>query len=1430
MPANKKRRLTIDTERRFSDESASTATSTRSLDSANSSFTSKNAAEQNVRVVARLRPLSGKEISEKSNESIKASEASNTLVIDKNRTFEYDAVFPPKATNSEVYEKTAGDMVSDNIFKGFNVTILAYGQTGSGKTFTMGTEGSHSIEVKSATDGDTEQSTGNVGAYTLQEEDGIIPRAVYDLFQTRSEMKGGEERVQVEMSYLEIYNEEARDLLTSQPVGSDLLHIRDSKTEGVVVQNLSLHKVTNPSQVSELMNVASRKRATASTSMNAVSSRSHAICTLYVTIAPLMDSVEHNEDDNEVQEGINKAKLTLVDLAGSERIKRTGAEGARMKEGININKGLFVLGQVVSALSELSQQQGSSSVSAGSVSHVPYRDSKLTRLLQDSLGGNSKTVMVACVSPADTNVEESINTLRYAERTRNIKNSAVQNTVATSMSPAEAAALRRENQMLKLQLFQAQSKLSGTFAVPSRSSSGGMNSQSLSIQSSSNEDNSIEGEISINNLEIVTKLKAVCSSLRSKLESMESRVHAASDDALSASLRADKWQLKFETLVNSLRSQGLPVPNNDTFEEDVKLTDELRKEIADVRERLNAAVTDAEIARATAAAVVAGNGDLVSAEEFALAYSNIDEEESVDDSHTEESSNAKLAAELVSMSSGIDGKEILILQMNKERECMETMKSHFESAIGRLHEEMEVLSSERETLKSKITQSKNKSAMPGVGDVKQKDMMRERIGNLEQRIKDLKNKAAEHSRALRLREQAEKKCAQLASEILEDKKRRAALQRKLKESAQERRSEKKEAQLKASRMIRDSQKLKFELNKVKEAASKQAAVLRRKAAEAISKQKAIEEQHRKRNQASSIRTARIARSRETELGPERREELIGWIEQEANTSIALNETMSNIEQQKELLHDAEATKKGMSSSNSRVPSTEQKSQIRFLENEIEQRSRIIQQLEKNVKDIKASSTKFVDSPIFNSMSRAEVKVVMTNVFERLLTQMKATDKLNMESGNLITKAVNQAISKERKAHDETIYGLQIQHSESIAGLIESTTGAMEHTVRSNHMKNIDDDLNPMVKSNIDEMLNSFVQNCTQVGNTVKEELRGVKEKHDGMKQMVDDVLAGWVSQNEANTASEKKNSDKKKVLKKRKSVFPAELDLDELEDGVDDAGAVEDSDDSDWSPDSPGGRKKTAEDTKLLGEQIVNEALSSIDWLEKKKVAELREMLRDRGLPVSGKKSELIQRLVSTGIDLEDASNYDTQTKPLPSKKPLSSNDENKENRRVSRRLSTQMSKPEENGNINKRRLSVRNSRPSLSTSNRLSKEDVNTSSKNIDTVKTRPRKSAINGRVSTKAEATKTEEQKARKKRPLASISNTQLDDTTTRRKSLRGRQSIASPQKVQRASSRKSISRPAINTVVTASAKKRRRKSMAASINKAMMQLDALESLREN
>jgi hypothetical protein len=253
------------------------------------------------------------------------------------------------------------------------------------------------------TDGSNISSSNNdLSIQQPSQSDGIIARAVYDLFKAKAALQNGAERVKITMSYLEIYNEQAIDLLVNNNKDDDtdsssstpaILQVRDTK-DGVTIPNLTHHNVSCPNDVTNLIHVASKKRATGSTNMNSVSSRSHAICTLNVSIAP-NDSVTENEggmddDDNSSPRSLSsssssdqngmKAKLTLVDLAGSERMKRTGAEGKRMKEGININKGLFVLGQVVSALSEMKQRNGTSS-------HIPYRDSKLTRLLQDSLGG-----------------------------------------------------------------------------------------------------------------------------------------------------------------------------------------------------------------------------------------------------------------------------------------------------------------------------------------------------------------------------------------------------------------------------------------------------------------------------------------------------------------------------------------------------------------------------------------------------------------------------------------------------------------------------------------------------------------------------------------------------------------------------------------------------------------------------------------------------------------------------------------------------------------------------------------------------------------------------------------------------------------------------------------------------------------------------------
>lgn len=268
----------------------------------------------------------------------------------------------------------------------------------------------------------------------ISESAGLIPRACHDLFQNIQTQCDG--NAQVECSYMEVYNEEIRDLLSTNSSDSSQLRIRETMDGQVYVRGLQARKVTCPSDVGKLMEEANGRRVVASTKMNATSSRSHALCVMKIT-GVLDDSTKF------------ESKLTLVDLAGSERLKKTEAKGNRAQEGISINKGLFVLGQVVSALAEQRPKFKRK---------PPFRDSKLTRLLQDSLGGNSRTIMIACCSPADFNLEETVNTLRYATQARNIKNSATAN-VVQSISQEEAMKLKRENELLKREVEDLQATI-----------------------------------------------------------------------------------------------------------------------------------------------------------------------------------------------------------------------------------------------------------------------------------------------------------------------------------------------------------------------------------------------------------------------------------------------------------------------------------------------------------------------------------------------------------------------------------------------------------------------------------------------------------------------------------------------------------------------------------------------------------------------------------------------------------------------------------------------------------------------------------------------------------------------------------------------------------------------------------------------------------
>ena len=332
---------------------------------------------ESVKVVVRMRPLNSSELNKGCQSIITMDRETNTCLITNQKTnlpksFAFDSVFDTSVSQQELYDETAFSLV-ESVLEGYNGTIFAYGQTGCGKTFTM---------------------SGNSKVPELR---GIIPNSFVHIFGAIGVAESSKFFL-VRCSYLEIYNEEVRDLLNYDP--NTKLELKESKENGIFVKNLSNKTVKNIEDIDNAMNFGNSHRITKETNMNEKSSRSHAIFTIYIETSETVES----------KTLIKAGKLNLVDLAGSERQKKTGVSGDRMKEAIEINLSLSALGNVISALVD------------GSSSHIPYRDSKLTRLLQDSLGGNTKTVMVAVVSPADYNYDESLSTLRYASRAKFIQN------------------------------------------------------------------------------------------------------------------------------------------------------------------------------------------------------------------------------------------------------------------------------------------------------------------------------------------------------------------------------------------------------------------------------------------------------------------------------------------------------------------------------------------------------------------------------------------------------------------------------------------------------------------------------------------------------------------------------------------------------------------------------------------------------------------------------------------------------------------------------------------------------------------------------------------------------------------------------------------------------------------------------------------------
>ncbi|KAM6312943.1 kinesin-like protein KIF17 [Podargus strigoides] len=331
-----------------------------------------------MKVVVRCRPMNEREkaLGCKAVVSIESARGlcflQNPAAGEPPKQFTFDGAYSQEHSTEQIYHEVAYPLV-EGVTEGYNGTIFAYGQTGSGKSFTM------------------------QGIVDPATQKGIIPRALEHIFESVQYAENA--KFLVRASYLEIYNEAIRDLLGADT--KQKLELKEHSEKGVYVKGLSLHTVQSVAQCEQIMETGWRNRTVGCILMNKDSSRSHSIFTVNVEIFTV---------DEQGQDHLRATKLNLVDLAGSERQSKTGATGERLKEATKINLSLLALGNVISALAD------------GRCKHIPYRDSKLTRLLQDSLGGNTRTLMVACLSPADNNYDETLSTLHYANRVKSIKN------------------------------------------------------------------------------------------------------------------------------------------------------------------------------------------------------------------------------------------------------------------------------------------------------------------------------------------------------------------------------------------------------------------------------------------------------------------------------------------------------------------------------------------------------------------------------------------------------------------------------------------------------------------------------------------------------------------------------------------------------------------------------------------------------------------------------------------------------------------------------------------------------------------------------------------------------------------------------------------------------------------------------------------------
>ncbi|XP_072309352.1 kinesin-like protein KIF21A isoform X2 [Eucyclogobius newberryi] len=786
--------------------------------------------ESSVRVALRIRPQLAKEKIEGCHICTYVMAGEPQVFLGKDKAFTYDHVFDMDTQQDAIYTHCTERLI-EGCLEGYNATVFAYGQTGSGKTYTMGT----GFDV------------------SINEDDlGIIPRAVNHLFrgieqrqQNATEQGVAVPEFKINAQFLELYNEEVLDLFdtTRDPETRKQrsnIKIHEDANGGIYTVGVTTRTVSSAAEMIQCLKLGALSRTTASTQMNVQSSRSHAIFTIHLCqVRVCSPDNNDNETDNRLTNSsdINEfetltAKFHFVDLAGSERLKRTGATGDRAKEGISINCGLLALGNVISALGDRSKRS----------SHVPYRDSKLTRLLQDSLGGNSQTVMIACISPSDRDFMETLNTLKYANRARNIKNKVVVNQDRASQ---QISALRTEIARLQMELMEYKTgkRLVG------EDGSEGMNdlvhenamlqtennnlrlrvkamqetvdaqrarlTQILSDQANTVLARAGEGSEEIGNM-IQNYIKEI-EELRAKLLESESMNENLRKSLSRASTRSSLYgALAPEKEANEVIEMAKRDLEKLKKMEKKKKKSTVKEEVPD---------NDQERANNDGDADASDHDDnedaVAEEEEFEMAG-----EESSEDSDSEElEEKENVQADLANITCEIAIKQKLIDELENSQRRLHTLKQQYEHKLTMLQNKIRDTQLERDKVLH------NMGSVETCTEEKAKKIKAEyerKLSSMNKELQKLHSAQKEHARLLKNQSQYEKQLKKLQQDVTEMKKTKVVLMRQMKEQQDKSRASESRRNREIATLKKDQRRAEHQLRQLEAQKKQQELILRRK--------------------------------------------------------------------------------------------------------------------------------------------------------------------------------------------------------------------------------------------------------------------------------------------------------------------------------------------------------------------------------------------------------------------------------------------------------------------------------------------------------------------------------------------------------------------------------------------------------------------------